>query len=175
MPQSIKTILYCIVTAVVVAGITFFYTPKTTSVQFGGTTNLDTLKLSGSILPGGACAVSTAASASTLTLTAANFADCSLLSITSGTSTTLTVTLPASSTLSTFAATGDSQSLNIYSASTTGGSIVLAAGTGFSIESAITAASTTAATTTLSAGKMGSLNISRIPTTDLIGIFSPAK
>lgn len=125
---------------------------------------------------GGICSVSTAISASTLTLTNANLSGCETLSITSGTSTvTLAVTFPASSTMGTLANSGDVQHLVVYAASTTAGSIQFVAGTGFGLLSPLTVASTTAATTTIAGGGLAALDIVRLPTTDIKAVILPSK
>lgn len=121
-----------------------------------------------------ACSLTPASSTAGVTLTAANLI-CSTLFVTSATSTTFTLTLPASSTMSSLVNSGDSQLTYIYAASTTAGNIVLAGGTGFTLASPIAVASSTAASSTIAAGTVGILDQVRLPTTNLIGIITPSK
>lgn len=128
-----------------------------------------TVYAQGDLIQGGACAVS---STTSITLTAANL-QCTELSVTNLGAGTLTVTLPASSTLTYLANNGDETDTYIYAASTTAGNLLFANGTGYTLNSPITSASTTAATSTITAGAMGSINTLRLPTTNLIGLILP--
>lgn len=131
----------------------------------------------GGVTTGGLCTLSAASTTNTVYLTVSNLA-CSTLSVTTGTTTVaLSVVMPASSTISTNLFAGDVRSLNIYAASTTGGNLIISATTtaGFSMNSPLGIASTTAATTTISAGEIGILNYTRLPTTDIYGGILPYK
>lgn len=135
-----------------------------------------TLYAQGGITSGGICSISSASTTATIYLTNLNLL-CTELSITSGTSTTLIVTLPASSTMTALSYPGDASNLYIYAASTTAGNLIIAGTTtaGFSINSTLGIASTTAATTTVIAGEAGIFDYFRLSTTDMYGMITPNK
>ena len=112
---------------------------------------------------GGVVSTSSSADLSGLTLIASNFASADLINITSGTTTvTLTVTLPASSTLSAIAPNaGDMRDYIVYAASTTGGTLTMAGGTGTTLQSA-------SSTSVIGAGDTALLRLVRLSNSNII-------
>lgn len=123
----------------------------------------------------GSCSIAPAASTTpNINLTAANLT-CATLIVTTATTSILTLTLPASSTLSQFTNLGDGNQIYIDAASSTGGNLQLLAGTGFQLNSIIAVASSTAASTTIVAGDMSIFDYAKTSAATTTGILSPSR
>lgn len=130
------------------------------------------------IVEGGICSRSLASTTNTYLVTSSDLQNCSMISITSGSTTgSVAVQLPATSTVTGFVNPGDSATLYVYAASTTANNLVITATTtaGFAIASPIGIASTTAASSTIPAGNVGILDILRLPTTNMTAVITPSK
>ncbi len=153
------------------------FTVGTTATGFSISGSAGSVYTGGGItFGGGVYSTSTASTSAAVTLSALAF-PYNLISFTTGTSTTNVITLPASSTFPTtwLANAGDSDDIYIYAASTTGGVLQFANGTGFTLSSPIGIASTTAASSTIPAGSVAVLKVLRLPNTNLQAVFIPTK
>lgn len=162
---------------VVVGVVTYNATDESSLLQ--GTTNLDSLELSGdldvtgtttfsggfimdSLITDGYSTLGTSATTSTLTETLLSKP---VLLITPTTASTLALTLPASSTLSTILpSTGSSASVYVYNQTATTSVISFTGGTGNSLVKASSTAS-------ISAGGVASLTMIRKANTDVVTLL----
>lgn len=136
-----KTIekIIAVVLAIVLIGLVLRLNFATSTQKYAGTTNLDSLYLTGNLTTGGSNATTTTATSQTLVASDLTSGSVIFLKPTVG---SVTVTLPATSTLSTFLPNaGDSTMLIIHNATSTSGiNITIAGGTGTLLKKATTTA-----------------------------------
>ncbi len=136
---------------------------------FQGSTNLDSLILSGNLYNSGYYATTTSASATTSQTLPIIALSQKAIIYTSGTSTDVTLTLPASSSIGTLLPNvGDSTSFIIHNASTTGSILTIAAGTGNTLLSAST-------TAIILAGGISVVDVIKVSATKIVVALTPTR
>ncbi len=169
-----NSILVVAILAAIVIG--FVALSGSTSVSenlAGGTTNFDALSLSSGLSVSGGITVSginnVVNSSTTVTLSQADLAGYAVINILASTTAASTITLPATSTLTTLIPnSGDVVSYTIVNATTTGSvhNLTIAAGTGMSLQNASTSA-------VLVPAKSAFLRLIRLPSTNVIAEYVP--
>lgn len=155
-----KIIALIVVLLVIIGVVTYVAIPRTASERFGGTTNLGSLTLSNQLSVGGIFATTT-----TSTLTQAQITDISTIT-TSPAAAAITITLPASSTLTTLIPNAGDQVQFVIAnlATVAASSTTIAGGTGTTLKQA----SSTAA---ILGGGTGTLILVRLASTNVLAIL----
>lgn len=155
-----KIIALVVVVLIIVVGV-FVITSTPSEERFGGTTNLNSLTLSNQLSVGGIFATTT-----TSTLTQSQITDISTITANPATA-AITLTLPASSTLSTLIPNaGDSVNYVIANLATvSASSTTIVGGTGTTLKNATSTAA-------ILGGGTGLLTLVRLASTNVLAIFS---
>jgi hypothetical protein len=159
-----KKIIGTVVAVLVLLAGALALKPTVSPERFGGTTNLNSLTLSGNISTGGIVATSTATSTGAILnqvdLYTSTGDIASAISFTASTSAT-TLTFAASSTFTSIVPnSGDTLTMYLINASTTGTTTTIAGGTGTTVLNATT-------TKVLAPGAVAQLTFQRLPTTNI--------